>query len=193
MNKTCRSAAVTLATLFAGAFVLGCSVIPGVGNDVDVSHHVNVGASENVTINEQTWEAEQQPSSDTPWTVEGGDAISYEESFDVRGTGFDKLYQTGRNGLDSISFDLPNGVYMVQLHFAETSPDIQEAGKRTFDVSVEDVTVLSGYDPYASAGGHRTASIQTIDNVQVKDGSLDITFSEKNGSPLLHGIKVQSK
>lgn len=195
MTRTCKSACIALLTLTAGVFVLGCSVIPGTGsdNDIDVLHHVNLGASQDVSINEQNWKAGQSSNNDTKWTIQGGDAVSYDESVDVQGTDLDQLYQTGRKGLSSISFDVPEGVYVVQLHFAETSPDVMEAGKRTFDVKVEDVTVLSDFDPFASAAGHRTASIRTIDNIQVQDGSLDISFAEKNGSTLLHGISVQSR
>ncbi len=192
MIQMTRSLSISLATLMAGVLVLGCSLLPGGENNAELLHHVNLGSSEDMTVNEQNWKSTQS-SEDRPWTVEGGDVVSYDDSFKVKGTDLNKMYQTGLEGLSSISFDVPEGTYVLRLHFAETNPGVKEAGKRVFDVAVEDVTVLSDFDPFASAGGHRTAAIRTIDNVLVKDGSLDISFKEKKGSSLLHGISVYSK
>ncbi len=173
---------------------VGCSLISGTDNTAKLLYHLNVGAEKNLTLNGQNWQGEMTETDRTvPWTISGGKLVSLEKSPKIQQTDIDPVYWTAREGRFSVSFSVPNGTYVAQLHFAETAEGVNERGARTFDVAVEDVGVLKKFDPYAAAGGKNTATVQTVDNIQVRDGSLDISLTEQSGQPLLQGISVYEK
>ena len=82
-----------------------------------------------------------------------------------------------------------NGHYKVVLHFAEFQHN--QAGKRVFDVQLEDSLVLENFDVYAEYGICYAAK-KEID-VKVADNQLDIVFSAKTGEPIIAGIEVIPK
>ena len=118
----------------------------------------------------------------------------------IDGTPNDALYQSERYGGGSESgspppftyeFDVDNGTYDVALHLAETWFGLQGTcedqatsaddsdiciGDRVFSVSAEGQTVLSEYDIYAEAGGSATAIVETIQDIEVTDGTLTLEF-----------------
>ena len=58
-------------------------------------------------------------------------------------------------------FLVPNGNYLVRLHFAENYVPNFQAGKRVFDVDLQGVRVLNALDIYAAVGA-RSALIESI-------------------------------
>ena len=98
----------------------------------------------------------------------------------------DTLYQSERWGMSSYRFDVPNGVYQVQLRFAEIYG--WSANQRVFDVQIEGQTVLAGLDVFALAGRF-TAYDRSFD-VTVSDGRLDISFIPRIGAAKINAIRV---
>jgi len=101
----------------------------------------------------------------------------------------DKIYQTERWGLNGYSVPVPNGIYTVKLHFAETWSGITSVGQRTFSVNVEG-DQLNNLDVFSETGGRQIALVRTFSNVNVNDGKLDITFTQQIGAPIINGIEI---
>lgn len=111
-------------------------------------------------------------------------------AIEIAGTEDDRIYQTERWGLTGYSLEAPMGVYNVKLHFAETSPDVDAAGKRVFSADVEG-HAINDIDVFAEAGGTQVALVKTVPNVVVNDGHLDIAFEAKVGAPMINAIEIE--
>lgn len=91
----------------------------------------------------------------------------------------------------TLRFALPgliNGLYTIQLHFAETNH--QTSGQRVFDVTIEGEEVLSDYDIITEAGGFATAVVEEFPNYPVLDGILNITLTRSVGSATINAIAI---
>ncbi len=108
----------------------------------------------------------------------------------ISNTNSDALYQTYREGDFSYSVPVPNGTYIVKLHFAE----LQEKwiGRRLFNVYIENNQgVLRKYDILAKAGGPNKAVIETFNNIKVIDGKLNLAFDEEDkDEAIVSGIEI---
>lgn len=88
----------------------------------------------------------------------------------------------------------PKG-YRVRLYFIET--EFRAAGKRVFNVVINDEPVLTNFDIYAAAGGIKKAVAKEFDGIMPdKDGNIRIRFRPgstgraKVGDPKVNGIEV---
>ena len=81
--------------------------------------------------------------------------------------------------MTSFSYPVPNGKYMVKLHFAETYDVITGPGGRIFTFIVEGHE-FKDFDVWAKAGGAQRAYVETV-NVEVTDGQLNINFIPQTG------------
>lgn len=85
--------------------------------------------------------------------------------------------------------------YTVKLHFAELDSNVNKAGQRIFDVSIQGKPVLSGVDVFAESGGLNTAIIKEIPGISVTD-NLVIEMTAQTGNPtkslppILNAIEV---
>ncbi|MBC6462684.1 carboxypeptidase regulatory-like domain-containing protein [Actinomadura sp. HBU206391] len=110
----------------------------------------------------------------------------------IAGTSDPALYQTAREGMYEYRYDnVPNGVYTVELNFAElgnTKPN-----KRIFDVLIEGAEVLPSLD-IALEAGNFTALKRTY-QVTVADGQLNVRFVAHSGygKPLVNAIRVTDR
>ncbi|MCF8261113.1 MAG: family 16 glycosylhydrolase [Melioribacteraceae bacterium] len=107
---------------------------------------------------------------------------------DIQNTELDQLYQEERIGIPYYLIKLDNGIYNIKLHFAENKFDA--AGKRMFDIIVENEEYFSDLDIYAEAGKN-SALIKEINNVTVDDYRLDIYFQEELDSAVVAGIEIE--
>ena len=98
------------------------------------------------------------------------------------------LYRSERYSMTSFSYPVPNGKYVVKLHFAETYDGITGPGGRVFSFNVEGQE-FKDFDVWVKAGGAQRAYIETVD-VEVTDGKLDITFTPKEENPEINGIEI---
>jgi hypothetical protein len=108
----------------------------------------------------------------------------------IAGTDQDRLYQRARVG-SSFAYrfdDLPDGVYELELHFAEIQP--RKPGRRLFDVFADGRSLLSDYDIARKVGTER-AAVERF-HVDVADGRLAIRFAGRHGShpPLVSALRI---
>lgn len=132
---------------------------------------LNAGGPKHVGSDGTTWRADQAyvPGG---WGYVGG--RTYERTDPIGNTEDDPLYQTERYRMDAYRFAVPKaGTYRVDLHFAEIF--YRDAGRRVFNVDIENHRVVENLDLAASAG-HDVATTRSFE-VEVNDGILDINFT----------------
>jgi len=117
-----------------------------------------------------------------------GDVVDRGNDVQIANTQDQAIYRTERYGMSSFSYKLPNGKYVVKLHFAETYEDITGVGQRVFSFNVAGHE-FKDFDVWAKAGGARRAYVETV-NVDITDGKLDITFTTNIQSPQINGIEI---
>ena len=131
-------------------------------------------------------------SSGTVWLPDqgfvDGDVTDRGSDLQIANTQDQGLYRTERYGMSSFSYKLPNGKYIVKLHFAETYEDITGPGQRVFSFNVAGHE-FKDFDVWAKAGGAKRAYVETV-NVNITDGKLDITFTTNIQSPEINGIEI---
>src|ERR1035437_99386 len=118
-----------------------------------------------------------------------GDVIDRGSDMQIANTQDQAIYRTERYGMSSFSYKLPNGKYIVKLHFAETYEDVTGPGQRVFSLNVAGHE-FKDFDVWAKAGGARRAYIETV-NVDITDGKLDIAFTTNIQSPEINGIEIR--
>lgn len=138
----------------------------------------------------------------TPSTAiaENGGAV------DIANTNDDILYQTYRGNVgDStplesriLNYNLPiskSEQLEVRLHFAELywggpGGGAAGTGKRIFDVIAEGETVLNDFDITAASGGALKATVVSIPNIEVNDGTLNLAFKAEKNFAAISAIEV---
>lgn len=98
------------------------------------------------------------------------------------------VYQAERYGMSAFHWKVANGKYTVKLHFAETYEGITAAGERVFSFDVEG-HAFKDFDVFKVAGGAQRAYVETVE-VEVKDGSLDITFTSHVENPEINALEI---
>lgn len=94
-----------------------------------------------------------------------------------------------------LTYTLPldEGVYTVNLLFAETFNGVDQPNERVFDVQIEGNTVLDNYDTYVASGNtQRVALVESFTGIVVIDGTLNLDFIKQSGkqNPIIKGIEV---
>ena len=145
------------------------------------SVHIKAGLSSSfTTVDGVIWLADQG--------FEGGDTVDRGDDLQIDNTKSPALYRTEHYGMTAFSYPVPNGNYIVKLHFAETYDAITAAGERVFSFNVEGKD-FKDFDVLVKAGGPRRAYIESIP-VEVTDGKLDITFTANIENPEINGIEI---
>lgn len=151
-------------------------------------YRINVGGPAFTDSQGNAWSADARFNTGT--TVNWGAAA-------ISGTADPTIYRSERYDPSSgaeLQYDLPvpNGTYLVRLHFAEnyvnTTWPNGGVGARVFDVQAQGVTVIAGLDVLAAAGP-RAALIRAL-SVTVSNGVLSLRFVHVNENPLVNGIEV---
>jgi hypothetical protein len=127
-----------------------------------------------------TWLADQG--------FEGGDVVGRADDLEIANTKDPALYRTEHYSMTSFFYKVPNGKYVVKLHFAETFEGIEGPGQRVFSFNVEGHE-FKDFDVWVKAGGPRRAYVETVP-VEIKDGKLDISFESKVENPEINGIEI---
>jgi len=118
----------------------------------------------------------------------GGSTIDRDPGTKIEGTKDSGLYLSERYSMDSFSQKLPNGKYVIKLHFAETFEGISGAGQRVFSYKVQDKE-FKDFDIWAKTGGANKAYVETVP-VEVTNGELKIVFTSKIENPEINAIEI---
>ncbi|MFG2925277.1 S8 family serine peptidase [Streptomyces sp. NPDC048305] len=106
----------------------------------------------------------------------------------IEGTEEQALLGTALKGALEYRFDtVPDGVYQVELAFAELSRT--EPGERVFDVMTEGTERTADLDIAAESGGPFTALTKTY-TVRVTDGQLNLRLVAHTGKTLVNAVRV---
>jgi hypothetical protein len=85
-------------------------------------------------------------------------------------------------------FTVPNGDYVVKLHFAEIWSGAFRVGRRKFDIVIEGALVDRALDVFAKVGA-KTALVRSYP-ISVKDGQMNIRFVHRVQNPLISAIEI---
>ena len=141
---------------------------------------IKAGKSESVKDAEgNIWLADQG--------FEGGQTLERPD-IQIANTKSPDLYRAERYSMDSFSWPVPNGKYVVKLHFAETFDGITGPGQRVFSFNVQGHE-FKDFDVWAKAGGPLRAYVESVE-VEVTDGKLKITFAPKVENPQINAIEI---
>jgi hypothetical protein len=149
---------------------------------------VSAGSTDYLDTQGQVWLADQ-PYTPGGWGyVDDGDSVGFDRlsanpTLDIQGTINDPLYATGRAFMDAYRFDLPDGVYALTLHFAETLPGNDGTGVRVFDITVNGQLAWDDFDILRHAVTPNTAATVTLEPLEVSGGSLTVGFHSRTGGP----------
>ena len=118
----------------------------------------------------------------------GGNTVERSPDLAIVNTRDTELYRSERYDMRSFSYPVPNGKYIVKLHFAESNGHIAGPGKRVFTFIIQGHE-FKDFDIWAEAGGAQRALIKTV-NVEVTDGRLNIYFIRQQEHPEINGIEI---
>jgi hypothetical protein len=107
---------------------------------------------------------------------------------EIVGTKTPDIYHSEHWSMDSFTYPVPNGKYIVKLHFCETYEGITGPGDRVFSFNVQGQD-FKDFDVWVKSGGFLHAYIETV-NVEVTDGKIHITFTPKVENPEINGIEI---
>jgi hypothetical protein len=153
----------------------------------DYQTAVNCGGAAYISTSGDPWAADQTYSSGS-WGYIGQSNIDSDKK-SIGGTSDPTLYKDDRRGSIEYRFDgLPNGVYQIELKFAELQN--QKRGQRVFDVIGETTLLLPSLD-IAGEVGRYYADDKTF-FLPVTDGQLNLRFVLRQGSkePIINAIRV---
>jgi len=120
---------------------------------------------------------------------QGGNAAQFPNNL-IADTEMDPLYQTVIWDIKGYSLKVPNGSYTVTLKFCE--PHYNTAGKRVFEVKLQNKAVIGKLDIFAEVGRNRALDY-TFEDVKVADGLLKIDFVNVVEFPCIAAFVVQGR
>jgi Malectin domain len=141
---------------------------------------IKAGASTNIVdADGNTWLA------DTGFTE--GETVERPDAAIV-GAKDPQIYRSEHWGMSAFDYPVPNGKYVVKLHFCETYDGITAPGDRVFAFNVQGQD-FPDFDVWAKSGGYLHPYVETV-NVEVTNGKLHITFTPKVQNPEINGIEI---
>ena len=164
-----------------------------------MNYRIKAGSTTPITINGKTWKPDT--GGDTTYAFDNLEPYTNLAITQIAGTDEDALYlREQSSNADKKPFryqlTLPNGNYVVRLHFAEIYWGAAGtglsggAGSRVMSVKLENQYSLINFDIDQEVGA-ATAIIKNIP-VTVTDGVLNIDFSATVNRPSLSALEVYS-
>ena len=135
-----------------------------------------------------TWTADRRYTTGS-WGYTNGRSSILTGYVPIGRTTDDRLYQTARNNPLEYRFDnVPNGVYEVDLRFAEING--RRPGRRYADVILEQTLALPSHDIAGEVGTFNADTHKLL--VPVTDGQLNVRFVPRSGFavPIVNGVRV---
>jgi len=107
----------------------------------------------------------------------------------ISSTDDDPLLQPSRVGMDAYRFDLPDGMYEVEIALAERDRQIA-AGSRIFSVIANGAAIFTDLDLVASAGPFAAVRRKAV--VEAVNGEgIEIRFPASAGKPVVSAILIR--
>ena len=106
----------------------------------------------------------------------------------ITNTANQQIYRSERYSMTHFAQPLPNGKYLVKLHFCETFDGITGPGQRVFSFNVAGQE-FKDFDVWVKAGGPLRAYVETVP-VEITGGKLEITFTAGVENPQINGIEI---
>jgi hypothetical protein len=168
-------AAPTAATIVAGKAVEGKFVL-----------RVDCGSGQDTTDKAGvTWSRDHAYNANNKYGFTGGDNGNHPIE------GLAPQYATEHWNMTNYKFDVPNGKYLVRMHFVEIYPTkVTKEGIRTFNVGLQGKPVLEKFDIVKASGGVYTPIVKEF-KADVTDGKLVIDFTKIGDEfPTIEAIEV---
>lgn len=170
-----QSAGAHEVTVSSGSVSAGASVVV---IDPDAIH-LKINCGDNALAVEGWQSDDDMVSGGSDWT--NGSAVSVAG---VEDAAPDLVYRTVRHGNHSYTIDVPDGDYILRLHFADAYPD------RDMTYSVEGTVILDHFDIFTEAGGANKALVKEFD-ITVGGGDGLLLEAVGNNSDVFEcGIEV---
>jgi beta-galactosidase len=140
-----------------------------------------------------------------PFTLVNNGRLPYGTDKNIKGTFDDPIYQTLQTGISEYRADVPDGDYELYLHFSEllgngplqnipynldTLDRIEPAGKRIFDVIVNDKLLLEEFNITEEFGAATAVVKKFILSVRNGKGII-ISFRSIIGEPILNALQIK--
>ncbi|MFH9726017.1 carboxypeptidase regulatory-like domain-containing protein [Streptomyces sp. NPDC017254] len=150
---------------------------------------LDTGATGSITdLRGDSWGPDQAYKAGSYGYIGSGSTTSTKKT--ISGTDEQGLYRTARTGAQEYRFDnVPNGVYRIELGFAEVSGT--RPGARVVDLLAEGREFVPNLDIALEAGTF-TALDKTI-TVEVTDGQLNVRLSAIHGKSLVNSLRVTQR
>nr|BFE86871.1 hypothetical protein GCM10020093_094720 [Planobispora longispora] len=155
-------------------------------------HQVAVDSGGTRTITDAVgdrWTPDQRYGAGGHGYVGSGTGV-YTTSRTIAGTAEQELFRRAREGMLEYRFDqVPNGVYTVEMGFAEIR-NMRE-GRRVFDVIVEGQLAIPALDLALEAGTYTAVTRRYT--VKVTDGQLNVRFAKRTGNTIVSFVRVSER
>jgi hypothetical protein len=126
---------------------------------------------------------------------EGGTALPRPELV-VAGAEVPEVARDEQYGMDSWSTKLPNGKYLLRLHFSENYDGNSDENARLFNYTVKDgdangttLKAVTNFSPWKAAKARATEYIDEL-KIEITKGQLTITFQTLADNSQIDGIEV---
>ena len=127
---------------------------------------------------------------------DGGEEVDRPD-LEVVATDCPELYHSERFSMDSYNFKVPNGDYLVKLHFSEDYDGLTDPNMRLFTYAVKDgapntgktIKEVKDFSPWKAAGAQFKGYIDTVP-VTVTTGQISITFTPQVENPQINALEI---
>ena len=171
----------------ADALAYGCTGLLGIHWRTRVLGP-NIAALAQAGWDQKPWARAVSPAAVTDGPVNGV-YISFPDS-PITGTTEPAVYRDYRDRVFGYRIPLPDGDYDLTLQFCEG--EIQEKGRRVFDISIQGEKRREKVDIFAAVGARRALDI-AFRKVKVSGGRLDIDFADRIHYPCIAGIVIKGE
>jgi len=150
-------------------------------NELEFPIKINIGGdSYGDYLKDQEW------NENVEYGYLAGDTHYWSDIADVLNTENDEIFKSEREGLTTYKIRVPNGLYRIELLFAEH--DNNSAGDRVFDIVAENELKFNDVDIMSSNGINTAISFES--EVEVLDQKIDLYFPEEVDSTFINGIII---
>jgi beta-galactosidase len=151
--------------------------------------NINLGFNaEFIDENETIWLPDLKYTKGAYGAVKGEPYMANKDLIVVNTRNRPVLYNYSLDGAEAYQLDVPDGEYLVKLHFAETK--YFQPGKRVFDVEINDIPVFKDLDIF-SKYGFLTAFSKTFTTEANNSKGIKVKLNAKNGTTLISAIQIK--